>query len=166
MIVPSFSVNIEKLKDGSIITNFGNRQVCFSKLSGFFSSKVGILIIAMEGILFQNCKTPNFETWATDCDVIMTSSCLKNSFPALKKWTITAIKSNSKFSSGTIDIISSSFHNVTVPEFLGIFLDFFHQFFYQEDIFLKKTNTCSKEHSYLFPNNLNAFKVNKNNNIQ
>ena len=29
-----------------------------------------------------------------------------------------------------------------------------------------KTNTCSKEHSYLFPDNLNAFKVNKNNNIQ
>ena len=29
-----------------------------------------------------------------------------------------------------------------------------------------KTNTFSKEHSYLFPDNLNAFKVNKNNNIQ
>ena len=29
-----------------------------------------------------------------------------------------------------------------------------------------KTNTCSKEHSCLFPDNLNAFKVNKNNKIQ
>ena len=80
-------------------------------------------------------------------------------------------------SSGTIDIISSSFRNVVrVPEFLGFFLIFllFHQFSYQEDIFLissktsniLKTNTCSKEHSYLFPDNLNAFKVNKNSNIQ
>ena len=57
--------------------------------------------------------------------------------------------------------------------FFLIFL-LFHQFSYQEDIFLMssktsnilKTNTCSKEHSYLFPDNLNAFKVNKNDNIQ
>ena len=80
-------------------------------------------------------------------------------------------------SSGTIDIISSSFRNVVrVPEFFFFFLIFllFYQFSYQEDIFLissktsniLKTNTCSKEHSYLFPNNLNAFKVNKNNNNQ
>ena len=74
--------------------------------------------------------------------------------------------------SGTIDIISSNFRNVVrIPELLFLLL---HQFFYQEDIFLissktsniLKTNTCSKEHSYLFPDNLNAFKVNKNNNIQ
>ena len=29
---------------------------------------------------------------------------------------------------------------------------------------ISKTNACSKEHSHLFPVNLNAFKVNKNNN--
>ena len=79
-------------------------------------------------------------------------------------------------SSGTIDIISSNFRKVVrVPEFF-FFLIFllFHQFSYQEDIFaissktsnILKTNTCSKENSYLFPDNLNAFKVNKNNNIQ
>ena len=80
-------------------------------------------------------------------------------------------------SSGTIDIISISFRKVVrVPEFLFFFLIFllFDQFSYQEDISLissktsniLKTNTCSKQHSYLFPDNLNAFKVNKNNNIQ
>ena len=80
-------------------------------------------------------------------------------------------------SSGTIGIISSSFRNVVrVPEFLFFFLVFllFHEFSYQEDIFLissetsniLKANTCSKEHSYLFPDNLNVLKVNKINNIQ
>ena len=72
-------------------------------------------------------------------------------------------------SSGTIDIISSSFRKVVGYQnfFFVIFL-LFHQFSYHEDIFLissktsntLKTNTCSKEHSYLNP------KVNKNNNIQ
>ena len=77
-------------------------------------------------------------------------------------------------SSGTIDIISSSFRSIVrVPQFFFLTFLLFYQFSYQEDIFLissktsniLKTNTCSKEHSYLFPNNLNAFKVNKNNNI-
>ena len=77
-------------------------------------------------------------------------------------------------SSGTIDIISISFRKVVrVPEFLFFFLIFllFDQFSYQEDIFLisskteniLKTNTCSKQHLYLFPDNLNALKVDKNN---
>ena len=56
--------------------------------------------------------------------------------------------------------------------FFLIFL-LFHQFSYQENIFLMssktsnilKTNTCSKEHSYLFPDNLNACKVKKNNKL-
>ena len=39
MVVPSFSVNMERLKDGSTITNFGNIQVCFSKLLGFYSEE-------------------------------------------------------------------------------------------------------------------------------
>ena len=55
MVVPSFTVNMERFKHESVVTNFGNRQVCFSKSSGFFSSKVGPLIIATEGILFKNC---------------------------------------------------------------------------------------------------------------
>ena len=62
MAVPSFSVNMKRLKDGSVVTYFGNRQVRFSKQSGFFPMKVGLLIIATEAILFQNCKTPTFET--------------------------------------------------------------------------------------------------------
>ena len=55
MVVPSFTVNMERFKDESVVTNFGDRQVCFSKPSGFFSRKVGPLIVATEGILFQNC---------------------------------------------------------------------------------------------------------------
>ena len=75
-------------------------------------------------------------------------------------------------SSGTIDIISSSFRSIVrVPQFFFLTFLLFYQFSYQEDIFLissktsdiLKTNTCSKEHRYLFPNNLNVFKVNKNN---
>ena len=74
--------------------------------------------------------------------------------------------------SGTIDIISSNFRNVVrIPELLFLLL---HQFFYKEDIYLissktsniLKTNACSKEHSYLFPNNLKTIKFNKNSNIQ
>ena len=84
MVVPSFSVNMDRLKDRSVVTNFGNRQFCFLKLSGFFPRKVRLLIIATEGILFQNCKTSTFETWTTGRDAIMISLYLKNSFPALK----------------------------------------------------------------------------------
>ena len=74
MVVPSFSVNMERLKHGSVVTSFVNKQVCFSKLEGFFVRMVELLTIATEGILFliekkkkkgilfQNCKTPTFET--------------------------------------------------------------------------------------------------------
>ena len=52
MVVPSFSVNMERLKHGSVVTSFVNKQVCFSKLEGFFVRMVELLIIATEGILF------------------------------------------------------------------------------------------------------------------
>ena len=52
MVVPSFSVNMERLKHGSFVTSFVNKQVCFSKLEGFFVRMVELLIIATEGILF------------------------------------------------------------------------------------------------------------------
>ena len=68
----------------------------FQSYRAFIPRKVGLLVIATEGILFQNYQTPTYETWTTGTDAIMTSSYLKNSFPALKNWTITAIKSNSK----------------------------------------------------------------------
>ena len=69
----------------------------FQSYRGVFSRKIGLLIIITEGILFQNCKTPTFETWTTGRDAIMTSSYLKSNLSALKNWTITEIKSNSKF---------------------------------------------------------------------
>ena len=52
MVVPSFSVNMERLKHGSVVTSFVNKQVCFSKLEGFFVRMVELLTIATEGILF------------------------------------------------------------------------------------------------------------------
>ena len=52
MVVPSFSVNMERLKHGSVVSSFVNKQVCFSKLEGFFVRMVELLIIATEGILF------------------------------------------------------------------------------------------------------------------
>ena len=56
----------------------------FQSFWDFFPRKVWLLIISTEGILFQTCKTPTFETWTTSRDVIMTSPYLKNSFAALK----------------------------------------------------------------------------------
>ena len=62
MVVPSFSVNMERLKDGSTIPTLVIYRSVFQSYWGFIPRKVGLLIIAAEGILFQNCKAPTFET--------------------------------------------------------------------------------------------------------